>query len=681
MTWGVTDVDDERLTLRSFGDFKSPVRLEAECKLAAYLNNFSEPRYDGGFDTFAIAAAIGAPGSGKSRLLDDTVRGQIAAELRDGVPVNLFDPSDKLMLAITFNGRTTSRRCAFELASRCVLEFFCGVPKRLANRVLEKIDVELAHHFRGYTVAEVELAVLDALEELFFRARARPPGRSVLLVDEISIARSEKDVYDLVVQWIDEAPVDEEIGAASRRGAVFTGVTILSPWTRTDSQRKVTSLALGLFDVWAPNVQAAIWNQVQAQPQWRNVATPPDSFWSLLASTGGRPRDIESMLASMTNVCELDSINDLCAVAIEKDEDIVFKWFLLPSLLGVTFSVRGGTDATIFGRCVASRALLNADLLAAGGGQRFGVPSVSLRWSMFLPGTLQTVFMRLVTEMTFFGLRHNSEGNDFERTWLLLLHTHLLLQHRVRQGGDRLQFWPPGRDVADVGGPVIPTGASLDIFANGVRESALFAPLTPSRVYEAPGSTIRRSVSLYPAVEPTVMQWLDLWAVDVRVADEFDAMTNVAWRSPSLVYFSLRTHEAIDFMLLVNGSDGSPHVYMFQCKACMTTITAGVLQQIVDQLDGKLDMLFSAAFARHVLRRAGVKSKKQVTLCIAALMIGDFNLAPSAEAPSDLARLPLFNVVLFDADAIRCLGGSAFETTRFMRCYIKGKLETKQKMK
>ena len=195
-TWGVTDINDERLTLHSFGEYKNHTRLEAEAKLSAYLCDFSEPRYAGGGDSYAIATAAAAPGTGKTRLLDDTVRGLIAADKSGDV---LFDPSDKLLLAITFNGATT-RACVHNVASRCVLEFFCcqpaidaasliastdAVKNRGANKMLGAIDAELSRLVRG-SVADVERDVLTAVEALFFNARGGTLGRSVLLVDEIS---------------------------------------------------------------------------------------------------------------------------------------------------------------------------------------------------------------------------------------------------------------------------------------------------------------------------------------------------------------------------------------------------------------------------------------------------------------------------------------------------------------
>jgi hypothetical protein len=191
-----------------------------------------------------------------TRLLDDTVRGLIAADKNGDV---LFDPSDKLLLAITFNGATT-RACVHNVASRCVLEFLCCQPViddatlnkgADANTVLDAIDAELSRLVRG-PVATVEQAVLDALEALFFNARGSSLGR----VDEISKASvREQAVYRNVVEWVDAGGVRVagRSGYHSRRGAVFTGLSVQTPWAQeTASGRSVVRLALGLFDVWDP---------------------------------------------------------------------------------------------------------------------------------------------------------------------------------------------------------------------------------------------------------------------------------------------------------------------------------------------------------------------------------------------------------------------------------------------
>jgi hypothetical protein len=194
-----------------------------------------------------------------TRLLDDTVRGLIAADKSGDV---LFDPSDKLLLAIAFNGAIT-RACVHNVASRCVLEFFRCQPViddatlnkgAHANTVLDAIDAELSRLVRD-PVATVEQDVLDALEALFFNARGSSLGRSVLLVDEISKATNEGDVYRNVVEWVDAGGVQVagRPGYHSRRGTVFTGLSVQTPWAQeTASGRSVVRLALGLFDVWDP---------------------------------------------------------------------------------------------------------------------------------------------------------------------------------------------------------------------------------------------------------------------------------------------------------------------------------------------------------------------------------------------------------------------------------------------
>jgi hypothetical protein len=461
--WGVTDIDDVRLAKHSFGDYKSPERLQAEVQLSNYLNEYTQPRFIGASDGFTIALAAAAPGSGKSRLLDDAVRGQIAAEVRDDVVVRQFDPTNKLLFAITFNCGTTTLNCAYPLGSRCALEFFCGQSETSADLELEMIDRELARLLPSRSVSEVEEAVLDALEALFFHGRGDGSlGRTVLFVDEIGLARAaETTVYHRVVDWIGGNRVrDARGGHVSRRGAVFTDVKAFSEWAiTTPSERSIVRLGLGLFDVWDPQVQRAIMLNVNAQPLWSNVKELPPKVWSLFASTGGRPRDIETILLSMSNpkdrkdapVNDLDLVSEhrlmreLCRIDAA-GEDATFCRYLLPSMLGLQFLVKRGLEVTRFGLDVASRALLNADLLSTKIGdsalptpaQLSAAPAVSLRFAERLPGSLQSVFGRLVADTTFYELR--GDGKDFEHIWVQLLQTHLMLQHRVRVGGDRTFF-------------------------------------------------------------------------------------------------------------------------------------------------------------------------------------------------------------------------------------------------
>ena len=100
---------------------------------------------------------------------------------------------------------------------------------------------------------------------------------------------------------------------------------------------------------------------------------------------------------------------------------------------------------------------------------------------------------------------------------------------------------------------------------------------------------------------------------------------------------------------------------MFQCKALTKEdVVQADIAAIVQALKIKLGVLFGASHkSRHVLRRAGINSARQVTLCIAVINL---------DATIDLKTLGApFNIVLFDSDDFRALGGAAFRDTRFFR--------------
>jgi hypothetical protein len=179
---------------------------------------------------------------------------------------------------------------------------------------------------------------------------------------------------------------------------------------------------------------------------------------------------------------------------------------------------------------------------------------------------------------------------------------------------------------------------------------------------------------IFAYCEPTLAIWDDLWVPSVLpgalVPGWSMATQDVVWRPSTVVYFSKSTMAAIDFMLLVGDANGTgdarPHVYMFQCKALADPLTQGTpsskavtVSSIVSGVQEKLTTLFTAEFAGHVLRRAGISSADQVTLCINALQFGARVDASELTAP--------FSVVLFDESDFRALGGAAFANTWFFR--------------
>jgi hypothetical protein len=660
-TWGVTRDDDPRMTPHRFGDYKSPQRLATEAKLREYMSAPSRSR-ETGLRDFSIAVTVAAPGTGKTRLLDDALR----------MPLDTTHFAHVLRLAIAFNG-LTGGVFAHPVAARMLCEFFCGPAAVHAEDVLKKIDAQLSRLFPSDNVNTVAQRVLDALEALYFQQRGDGTlGRSVLLIDEISKAfvlvpgdeeKCEKGVYRTVVSWVD--------AAKGRRGAVFTGLTIMSPWAEASSAgRPLVRLPLGTFDVWDAAVQRAI--EHEARRIWPGFGAIHHRLWPLLAATGGRPRDVLLVLERLKEWrVDLTNAEDealLSALRVD-DADSTFSRYLLPSMLGVQFDTFDSGRSTQFGNDAASSALLNADLLAT---KLRDVPVVSLRFSRSFAASadhLRHVFAALVKATVFCKL--DGSGKDFERAWVLLTYTILQLQFLVRVSAATRSFWPtldePG---VKLGGPARPTAEQIDVFAvnASTRIEALFARPDDDRVFEAPGSSIRRKMRLRKP--PTLALWKNAWTATVEpgaaedVPSGWPMTLDVEWRPWTVVYFSDAANAAIDFMLLVGKAGGTgdsePHVYVFQSKApSAENVAQAKVAEIAHKLQEKLNVLFGESHAStHVLRLAGIQSARQVTLCIAALNCGKVDLKVLG-AP--------FNVVLFDSADFRGLGGAAFRDTCFFR--------------
>jgi hypothetical protein len=657
MTWGVTRDDDPRMTPRRFGDYKSPQRLATEAKLREYMSAPSESR-ETGLRDFSIAVTVAAPGTGKTRLLDDALR----------MPLDTTHFAHVLRLAITFGDWTNG---AFEhpIATRVLREFFCGPAAVNADDVLKKIDAQLSRLFPRDDVNTVAQRVLDALEALYFQQRGDGTlGRSVLLIDEIAKARlltadkgelCENLIYRTVVSW-----VDASLKANGRRGAVFTALTIESPWADASSAgRPLVRLPLGTFDVWDATVQGAI--EHEARSMWPGFGAIDRRLWPLLAATGGRPGDVLLVLERLkewrANLADAEDEALLSALHVD-DADSTFSRYLLPSMLGVWFYTFDSGRPTQFGNDAASSALLNANVLAA---KQRDVPAVSLRYSRSFPASadhLLHVFAALVKATVFCKL--DGTGKDFERAWALLTYSMLQLQFLVRKDE---AFWPtPYKRGVNLGGPARPTAPEIDVFADNNRIEALFAEPDYDRVFEAPGSSIRRKMWLR---KPTLALWKNAWTATVEpgaaedVPSGWPVTLDVEWRPWTVVYFSDAGNVAIDFMLLVGKAGGTgasePHVYMFQNRALAENVAQAKVAEIAHKLQAQLNVLFGESHAStHVLRLAGIQSARQVTLCIAALNCGKVDLK-ALGAP--------FNVVLFDSADFRGLGGAAFRDTCFFR--------------
>jgi hypothetical protein len=92
---------------------------------------------------FQIAVTVAAPGTGKTRLVDDALRMPL-----DAKPANEAKHFDHfLRLAVTFNSNY-SGTYAHPFTARMLLVFFCGTVHADASIVLDRIDTKLVQLFR-----------------------------------------------------------------------------------------------------------------------------------------------------------------------------------------------------------------------------------------------------------------------------------------------------------------------------------------------------------------------------------------------------------------------------------------------------------------------------------------------------------------------------------------------------
>jgi hypothetical protein len=110
--WGVVLDTDDRLTSKSFGDFKTKTRQESEARLRAYMRAPSPDANDSNGD-FTIAVALASPGTG-TRFIDDAMRMPLATSPH-------FDHF--LRLAISFNGESAGA-FNYPFSTRILRHFF-----------------------------------------------------------------------------------------------------------------------------------------------------------------------------------------------------------------------------------------------------------------------------------------------------------------------------------------------------------------------------------------------------------------------------------------------------------------------------------------------------------------------------------------------------------------------------
>jgi len=321
--WGVVLDSDARLTGKNFGDYKSPTRRDTEVKLLEYMCAPSRTRSIA-LDTrgcYQIAVTVAPRGTGKSRLLDDAMRMSLESPHFDHF----------LRLAISFNG-DSSGAYRHPISVRLLRQFFClTAPGNNEFDLLTAIDAMLLERFGDKGELHVSFVVLNAIEALYFSQHGGKLGRTVLMVDEISKAAFvpeggnsslfaavkvldhsgqriyEQMAYRIVAALVDSAMLSDAFG---RRGAVITAQRYIEGIPDVSSAgRSLVWLPLGMFDVWSAAAQAAISGEAARLGLLRDRELLDERVWSLLAATGGRPRDVSALLNRLV-VVDLDNASN-----------------------------------------------------------------------------------------------------------------------------------------------------------------------------------------------------------------------------------------------------------------------------------------------------------------------------------------------------------------------------------
>jgi hypothetical protein len=418
--------------------------------------------------------------------------------------------------------------------------------------------------------------VFRAIEALYFQPRGGKLGRTVLMVDEISkvdfaasvnatLLSSVKSVheeaaYRIIGKLVDTAPFMSR--KRGRRGCVITALHYIEAGALTSTAgRNLLWLPLGTFDVWNKTAQHHIAQEamtLESNKPHRLLEVGQEvhaSIWSLLAATGGRPRDILAILkrlhkdgdgVTLVNPAKSDI---LIAFYRKKKIATLFQAYLLPSMLGMPFQLFDDVfKLTQFGASACNPALLNADQLVDDDQVDDAVPKVSLQYARRSPAAVRSTMMALVEATAFFSLDGLS-GKDFERVWVLLVFAHLQLQHNVRVGNSAMHFWPTIDSGRRLGGPERPTAIEIEVFQKtGVqRLNSLFEMPARNRIHKEPLTA--RKIMFSPAEPPTLAIWDDLWVPNVQGGDTqaVDLPTStcdVVWRRSTLVVFSKVIHIA-----------------------------------------------------------------------------------------------------------------------------------------
>eukprot|EP00005_Dracoamoeba_jomungandri_P003999 CAMPEP_0174249778 /NCGR_PEP_ID=MMETSP0439-20130205/119_1 /TAXON_ID=0 /ORGANISM="Stereomyxa ramosa, Strain Chinc5" /LENGTH=865 /DNA_ID=CAMNT_0015329681 /DNA_START=207 /DNA_END=2804 /DNA_ORIENTATION=- len=593
--------------------------------LAAAISYICDPPYRSEGQSYAIAATYGAPGTGKSHLLDEIVRLDFSSD-RDSFEWDLYLP-----LIASFNGRTISRPKEVRgLCIRLLLSYFVGLPplKHLDGQapmwsfkeVAEMLDKALPECSVRDVIAAIEWDVTT------HRSIKLEKVKVLFMIDEIGKAANKdcdaegviEEVYRCVTEYLE----------CTRYGAVFTaldGTDILpSRVESTSSSRPIAWLPLQPLDT----------------TYWENEAG--DEYASrLFAMSGGHPRTIQFLLKELKKRVEgLDAslaIMERVAVSLQVQSLRQISRWIFPAILATEYEVvddRGNPTNVMI--AIERGILINAVVTT----KRLEpvVPKLSLFLLYSFVKDKEPLLLRLLSQLIR-QLCTPVGGFGFEDIHSL---RELIVLNLIGKPGRCWEIFSTETDTRD------------PLYA-GARYVTDPTPIT----FQVQGQTCWYKISKALA-SPTSTGW----TVQSSILGNCRELSYLP--VPIVLASNFTNNKGFDIAELLPTACG-PHLILIECKYSKGTANTSFSKSDCDTKAALVDAFLSGVMENkeHPFHRCGIDSKNKVTLIF--VLHRECDQVALLRDPKDLTNQFEFGIAIMPVYSLRkCYGPTLSSAVGFL---------------
>ena len=594
----------KRLAVHSLGPTRD--RDEALAVAKEYVTNDTKPRVvgGGGEGPYTIAATSGAPGTGKSHLLDEVAdRGQ-AWVIESGYAKRF------LPLKVTFNSETSLPMPRRGLAVRTILTYFCGnvsadqfkrYGKQLAKQLPEEIEFEnivaaIAADFGAVHVVE------------------RDEIKVALLIDEIRRAEDDGGVRQTYQQAA--AMLGPKCGLFV---SSLQQTDLLKDFGSTWSGRRVQLMPLPVLDTIEWFEERGISNEVVQR---------------LVILTGGHARTMENLIESTPEPIDewnprwfagaIQSVSDGVAELMVGAGSADLEPWLFSALASEKLNLEHKNwDGDTLVEAVQNGVLMNGTHALV----KSLVPLVSLfGWRKF--ATAENKIRQLNLLQVLFMKRSPALFEE-----LFALHTSVLFE-LFESKSLKIQLFHAAKDFEQAG-KILFRGAKFIHTPAGADIEKMKIELKAGRLL-----TIKDNMW-----KPT-----SEWTVEEQENCLVPMAGNVARLEPfDVTHTTMPNQPGFDTLMLVENVKGERHVVLFELKQTDDADGSIKTNKLVDKINMTSEGL-EQLLKSPLIAEAGITRHEQVTLCLVTLGALARNVEERLEAAADRCS---FNVVLLDRDALK----------------------------